>query len=125
MKHNKTGDKYLSEVKKADIIKQFEELGYLVTPIKDAKETFADYFSNMDMNGLDSLLTNKHKYDGDTKEYYLNLINKEFEGFKSHNVHYLCCGNQVGDCAVRVPVRHRNCPVHRERGTPRQRPLRG
>ena len=89
MKHNKTGDKYLSEVKKADIIKQFEELGYVVTPIKDAKETFAYYFSNMDMNGLDSLLTNKHKYDGDTKEYYLNLINKEFEGFKSHNVHYL------------------------------------
>lgn len=75
--------------KKADIIKQFEDLGYVATSIKNVKKTFADYFSNMDMNGLDSLLSNKHKYDGDTKEYYLKLINKEFEGFKSHNVHYL------------------------------------
>ncbi len=75
--------------KKAEIIKQFEDLGYVATPIKEVEETFADYFSNMDVNGLDSLLSNKHKYDGDTKEYYLNLIKKEFDEFKSHNVHYL------------------------------------
>jgi hypothetical protein len=62
--------------KKSDILKKFNELGYVATPIKDVKETFADYFSNMDINGLDSLLSNKHKYDGDTKEYYLKLINK-------------------------------------------------
>lgn len=85
-------------------IKDLEDIGFEITTQKDVKETFVDYFSNMDIDGLDSLLSEKHKYDGDTKKSYLNLINKEFEKFKSNNIHYLkpivgYCGGCKFDCS--------------------------
>ena len=48
-----------------------------------ALEGFAHYFSKLDINGIDSLLSNYNNYDGVSKEHYLNLINKTFNNLRT------------------------------------------
>jgi hypothetical protein len=52
-------------------------------------DTFAYYFSKLDINGIDSILSNQNYYDGITKLEYLNLIKKQFISLKKNGTHSL------------------------------------
>ena len=74
-----------------NLIKQLEEIGKVnfVKKFDNPKDAFAYYFSNFDINGIDSLLSDENWYDCATKEVYLDLMNKEFDNFKNENIFYL------------------------------------
>jgi hypothetical protein len=67
------------DTEKRKLIKQLEELGEVtfVKKIENPMDAFAYYFSKLDINGIDSIISNKNNYDGITKEEYLNLIKKQ------------------------------------------------
>jgi hypothetical protein len=66
------------DAEKRKLIQQLEEIGE-VTFVKKAYnqlESFAHYFSKLDINGLENVLSNQNNYDGITKREYLELIEK-------------------------------------------------
>ena len=76
---------------KRKLIQQLEELGE-VTFVKKAEnplEAFAHYFSKLDINGLDNVLSNQNYYDGISKQEYLELIEKHFVRIKKHGIQSL------------------------------------
>ena len=73
------------------LIHQLEELGE-VTFVKKAEnplEAFAHYFSKLDINGLENVLSNQNNYDGITKQEYLELIEKHFISLKENGIQSL------------------------------------
>ena len=79
------------DTEKRKLIKQLEELGEVtfVKKIENPMDAFAYYFSKLDINGIDSIISNKNNYDGITKEEYLNLIKKQFISLKNNGIHSL------------------------------------
>jgi hypothetical protein len=79
------------DAEKRKLIQQLEELGE-VTFVKKAEnplEAFAHYFSKLDINGLENILSNQNNYDGITKQEYLELIEKHFVSLKKKDIHSL------------------------------------
>lgn len=72
-------------------LKLLEELGEVtfLKKFENPKDTFAYYFSKLDINGIDSILINQNKYDGITKLKYLNLIKEHFLSLKNNNINSL------------------------------------
>lgn len=76
---------------KRKLIQQLEEIGE-VTFVKKAEnplEGFAHYFSKLDINGLENVLSNQNDYDGLTKPEYLELIEEHFVSLKKNGIHSL------------------------------------
>jgi hypothetical protein len=79
------------DAEKRKLIQQLEEIGE-VTFVKKAKnqlDAFAHYFSMLDVNGLENVLSNQNNYDGITKQEYLELIEKHFISLKNNGIHSL------------------------------------
>ena len=66
----------LTEIEDVIIVKKFNN------PIN----AFAYYFSKLDINGVDSILSNQNNYDGITKLEYLNLIKEHFISLKNNEI---------------------------------------
>ncbi len=73
------------------LIKQLAKLGEVtfVKKFEDPKDTFAYYFSILDINGIDSVLNNQNDYDGITKSEYLNLIKEQFVSLNKNGIYSL------------------------------------
>lgn len=73
------------------LIQQLSELGDVTIVKKTEKpiDSFAHYFSKLDINGLENVLSNQNNYDGISKEEYLILIEKEFISLKNNGIHSL------------------------------------
>ena len=79
------------DAEKRKLIQQLEELGK-VTFVKKAENqlvAFAHYFSKLDVNGLENLLSNENNYDGISKQEYLELIEKSFVSLKNNGIQTL------------------------------------
>jgi hypothetical protein len=92
-------------IEKIKLIKQLELIAgsKLEKVFEGAREGFAHYFSNFDIDGIDSLLSDYNNYDGVSKEYYVNLIKKEFNNLKREDVYSLkaipgTCNNCIKGC---------------------------
>ena len=79
------------DAEKRKLIQQLEEIGEVtfVKKTKNPLDAFAHYFSKLDINGLENVLSNQNNYDGITKEEYLNLIEKVFINFKNKGIQSL------------------------------------
>ena len=68
----------------------------------NVRDSFAKYFSNLDLDGLNKLLDEDLKYDGISKFEYLEFIREVFLGLKNENLSTLkvvkgkCSGCKVG-----------------------------
>ncbi|WP_146739556.1 hypothetical protein [Flavobacterium aciduliphilum] len=60
-----------------------------VKKTENTEAAFAYHFSLLDIEGLDTILSNKNYYDGVTKSYYINLIKNQFERLKAEGIHNL------------------------------------
>lgn len=76
------------DLNKLKLLKQLEELGEVtfVKKFENPRDAFAYYFSKLDINGIDSILSNKNYYDGTTKLEYLNLIKEHFISLKNNDI---------------------------------------
>ena len=72
-------------------IQQLSELGDVTIVKKTEKpiNSFAYYFSKLDINGLETVLSNQNNYDGITKQEYLELIEKQFVSLKNNGIQSL------------------------------------
>lgn len=70
------GNNFFLEIKKTSIL-------------NGPKETFANYFSTMDVIGLTSFLKDDVLYDKLSKQDWIVLFENQFESFKSNNIHSL------------------------------------
>ena len=73
------------------LIKQLAQLGD-VTSVKKTEnpiDSFAHYFSKLDINGLGTVLSDQNYYDGITKQEYLELIEKQFFSLKNNGIQSL------------------------------------
>ena len=79
------------DLNKLKLIKQLEELGEVtfVKKFENPIDSFAYYFSKLDINGMDSILSNQNYYDGITKLEYLNLIKEHFISLKNNDINSL------------------------------------
>ena len=79
------------DVEKRKLIQQLEEIGEVTFVKKEGNplKTFAHYFSKLDINGLENVLSNQNNYDGITKQEYLDLIEKHFISLKSNGIQTL------------------------------------
>ena len=76
---------------KIKLIQQLKEIGE-VTFVKKAEnplEAFTHYFSKLDINGLENVLSKQNDYDGITKQEYLELIEKSFVSLKNNGIQTL------------------------------------
>ena len=76
---------------KIKLIQQLAELGdvTIVKKTENPIDSFAHYFSKLDINGLENVLSNQNNYDGITKQEYLELIEKQFFSLKSNGIQSL------------------------------------
>lgn len=76
------------DIVKLKLIQQLEKMGEVIfiKRFEDPKDTFAYYFSILDIEGLDRLLSDQNYYDGATKLKYLELINKHFISLKKNGI---------------------------------------
>jgi hypothetical protein len=76
------------DIEKLKLIQQLEEIGEVVflKKFEDPKDCFAYHFSNLDIEGINSLLSNKNYYDGATKLEYLELIKEYFISLKKRGI---------------------------------------
>ena len=73
------------------LIQQLAELGdvTIVKKTENPIDSFAHYFSKLDINGLETVLSNQNNYDGITKQEYLELIEKQFVSLKNNGIQSL------------------------------------
>ena len=73
------------------LIQQLSELGdvTIVKKTENSIDSFAHYFSKLDINGLETALSNQNYYDGITKHEYLELIEKQFVSLKNNGIQSL------------------------------------
>jgi hypothetical protein len=87
------------DAEKRKLIQQLEEIGE-VTFVKKAEnplEAFAHYFSKLDINGLENVLSNQNSYDGITKQkHFVSLKVNGIQTLKA--IPGLCDGCEKG-CA--------------------------
>lgn len=76
------------DIDKKKLLEQLEQLAGSNFEIlfEGALDGFAYYFSRLDIEGIDSLLSDYNNYDGVSKEYYLKLIEKAFNKLKSQSI---------------------------------------
>ena len=76
---------------KIKLIQQLAELGdvTIVKKTENPIDSFAHYFSKLDINGLRTVLSNQNYYDGITKQEYLELIEKQFFSLKNNGIQSL------------------------------------
>ena len=79
------------DLNKLKLLKQLKELGEVtfVKKFENPIDSFAYYFSKLDINGLGTVLSNKNYYDGITKQEYLELIEKQFVSLKNNGIQSL------------------------------------
>jgi hypothetical protein len=88
------------DLEKKKLLEQLEQFsGGKFEKIYDGPlDAFAYNFSTLNIDGLDSLLSDYNNYDGVSKAYYLKLIEKAFNNLKSQGitsllaVHGVCSG---------------------------------
>ena len=56
---------------------------------KDDVAAFVHYFGTLDSEGLASILKDDVVYDELSKQEWIALLDKQFEGFKKNNINYL------------------------------------
>ena len=73
------------------LIQQLSELGdvTIVKKTENPIDSFAHYFSKLDINGLENVLSNQNNYDGISKLEYLELIEKHFVSLNNNGIHSL------------------------------------
>jgi hypothetical protein len=73
------------------LLQQLSELGdvTIVKKTENPIDSFAHYFSKLDINGLGTVLSNQNYYDGITKQEYLELIEKQFFSPKNNGIQSL------------------------------------
>ena len=76
------------DLEKKKLLEQLEELSgsKFEQVFKGSLDAFAYYFSRLDIDGLDSILSDYNNYDGVCKEYYIKLIEKAFNNLKSQGI---------------------------------------
>lgn len=76
------------DLEKTKLLKQLEQVfDSKIEKIYDGPlDAFAYYFSRLDINGLDSLLSDYNNYDGVSKNHYINLIKQVFSDLKSKGI---------------------------------------
>ena len=94
------------DLEKQKLIEQLEELSgsKFEQVFKGPLEGFAYYFSKLDLEGLDGLLSDYNNYDGVSKEYYLKLIEKAFDKLKHQGITSLLaipgvCNGCINGCS--------------------------
>ncbi|WP_298265933.1 hypothetical protein [uncultured Lutibacter sp.] len=72
-------------------LKQFEQVfdSELEILYEGVLEGFAYYFSRLDIEGMDKLLSEYNNYDGVSKDHYLNLITNTINDLKSKGINSL------------------------------------
>jgi hypothetical protein len=73
------------------LLRQLAQMGdvVFVKKTENSRDAFAYHFSLLDIEGLDSILSDKNYYDGVTKSHYINLIKIQFERLKAEGIHNL------------------------------------
>jgi len=76
------------DLEKKKLLEQLEELSgsKFEQVFKGSLDGFAYYFSRLDIEGLDSLLSEHNSYDGTSKAYYLKLIEEAFNKLKRQGI---------------------------------------
>jgi hypothetical protein len=79
------------DTEKQKLLNELAKMGEVtfVKKFENPIDAFAYYFSKLDINGIDSILSNQNNYDGITKLEYLNLIKEHFLSLKNNNIHSL------------------------------------
>ena len=73
------------------LLRQLAQMGdvVFVKKTENSRDAFAYHFSLLDIEGLDTILSDKNYYDGVTKSHYINLIKIQFERLKVEGIHNL------------------------------------
>lgn len=73
------------------LLRQLAQMGdvVFVKKTENSRDAFAYHFSLLDIEGLDTILSDKNYYDGVTKSHYINLIKIQFERLKAEGIHNL------------------------------------
>ena len=73
------------------LLRQLAQMGdvVFVKKTENSRDAFAYHFSLLDIEGLDTILSDKYYYDGVTKSHYINLIKNQFERLKAEGIHNL------------------------------------
>ena len=76
------------DLEKKKLLEQLEELSgsKFEQVFKGPLDGFAYYFSKLDLEGIDSLLSDYNNYDGVSKAYYLKLIEQAFNELKRQGI---------------------------------------
>ena len=79
------------DTEKKKLIDQFSAMGDVVflKKFENSRDAFAYHFSLLDIEGLDTILSDENYYDGVTKSHYINLIKNQFESLKAEGIHNL------------------------------------
>jgi hypothetical protein len=79
------------DTEKQKLLNELAKMGEVtfVKKFENPIDSFAYYFSNLDINGIDSILSNQNYYDGITKEEYLELIENHFFSLKNNGIQSL------------------------------------
>jgi hypothetical protein len=79
------------DAEKRKLIQQLEEIGEvtILKKVENPIDAFSYYFSKLDINGLENVLSNQNNYDSAIKVEYLNLIEKEFINLKNNGIQSL------------------------------------
>jgi len=94
------------DLEKKKLLEQLEELSgsKFEQVFKGSLDAFAYYFSRLDIEGLDSLLSDYNNYDGASKAYYLKLIEQAFNKLKRQGITTLLaipgvCNGCINGCS--------------------------
>jgi hypothetical protein len=73
------------------LLRQLAQMGdvVFVKKTENSRDAFAYHFSLLDIEGLDTILSDKNYYDGVTKSHYINLIKIQFERLKEEGIQNL------------------------------------
>ena len=70
---------------KIKMLNLLEEIGDVVF-LNSTENAFIYYFSNLDIHGVSSLMSDNHKYENYTKSKFLEFLNSCFEDLKNKNI---------------------------------------
>ena len=94
------------DVEKRKLIQQLEEIGEVTFVKKEGNplKTFAHYFSKLDINGLENVLSNQNYYDDISKQKFIELMEKHFVSLKDNGIQSLkaipgVCGGCEKGCS--------------------------
>jgi hypothetical protein len=73
---------------KIKLLNLLEEIGDVVF-LDSTEKAFIHYFSNLDINGVSSLMSENHKYENYYKSEFLEFLNTCFLDLKNRNINKL------------------------------------